>query len=110
MVTVLNVALTFYAAQVPVGVRTMRTDQFRGSRWTQQLIDGHPGRLYDITRLSVSGFKDLIDWMLEATNLDNSDNVLVEEKVLIFLFISTQGASYRLAAECFQHSTDTIHQ
>ena len=48
--------------------------------------------------------------MLEATNLDKSDNVLVEEKVLIFLFIFTQDTSYQLATEYFQHSTDTIHQ
>ena len=98
------------------GVRSMYTDPDRGSNFTNQLLDPETNgqRIQNMTRMQLTTFVALIKWLKANTNLDDSDNscqvsiILIEQKVLIFLYITTQGTAYRNAAEKFHHSLDTI--
>ena len=45
---------------------------------------------------------------LSSLNNCNQSSISIEQKILIFLYITTQGTAYRNAAEKFHHSLDTI--
>ena len=96
---------------IPGGIRTMYTEVNRGAMLTEEFIStGHSTRIYNITRMKREAFLDMLDWLLLNTNLRSSRGVSAAEKVLIFLFISSHGIKFRVAAETFQHSTRTIHR
>ncbi|OJD22753.1 hypothetical protein ACJ73_05896 [Blastomyces percursus] len=98
---------------VPSGIRSMYTGPFRGMNLTIDLLDmdAHEQRLKNMTRMKPGTFLDLIDWLRNYTNIKESKDLLaihIEQKLLIFLYITTQGVAYRNTAEMFHHSTDTI--
>lgn len=91
----------------------MYSDPFRGFQFTTQLLDptSHPLRIKNMTRMSASTFIALVDWLRSNTDIRESEAIhaiKIEQKVLIFLYITTQGVSYRNTAEMFHHSLDTI--
>lgn len=97
------------------GTRTMYTDTERGAKFTSQLLDpeGSGQRIKNMTRMELTTFKELVLWMKTHTELKDSaperwNTITAEQKVLIFLYITSQGVSYRNAAEMFNHSLDTI--
>jgi hypothetical protein len=53
---------------------------------------------------------ELLNWLLRNTDLQGSRDVLVAEKLLIFLFICSHAIKFRVVAETFQHSARTIHR
>jgi len=67
-------------------------------------------RIQDITRFPKEAFICLLDWLKGHTELEDSNLLSAEEKLLIFLFIVAHGAKFRAVAELFQHSMDTIHK
>ncbi|KAG5299302.1 hypothetical protein I7I50_07364 [Histoplasma capsulatum G186AR] len=98
---------------VSPGIRSMYSDPFRGFQFTTQLLDptSHPLRIKNMTRMSASTFIALVDWLRSNTDIRESEAIhaiKIEQKVLIFLYITTQGVSYRNTAEMFHHSLDTI--
>ncbi|KAN0068257.1 hypothetical protein V8E54_009217, partial [Elaphomyces granulatus] len=92
------------------GVRSQRTDIHRGSTWTVQLLEGHEQRIKDMTRFPQDAFLDLLNWLKGHTNLDDSNLVSAEEKLFMFLYIVAHGTKFRVIAELFQHSMDTVHK
>jgi hypothetical protein len=108
-------AVTAAANSSSPGVRTMYTDAERGARFTSQLLDSDIScqRIKNMTRMELTTFKALVNWMKSNTELKDSNparwnSISAEQKMLIFLYITTQGVSHRNAAEMFNHSTDTI--
>jgi hypothetical protein len=94
----------------PRGVRTQHTDIWRGTQWTTQLLHGHEERLGNVTRMRPEVFRKLLDWMQEYGDLKDSKLLSAVEKLLIFLFIFSSNASYRMACELTQHASSTIHE
>lgn len=86
------------------------TDGMRGARLVRELLDGHPLRLYEFTRLDRHCFEKLHTWLLDNTDLKGSQYMSSKEKLLIFLYIAAHGVSFRNACEVFQHSKETIHR
>lgn len=93
----------------PPGIRTMYTDAFRGAELTDELLSGHPGRIFDMTRLRREVFLELLNWLCQNTELKDSRHVSAAEKLVTFLFICAHAIKFRIAAETFQHSIRTIH-
>jgi DDE superfamily endonuclease len=95
----------------PSGLRTMSTDALHGIQLTESLLlNEHPQRIQDLTRLKRETFIALLQWLTEKTNLKTSRNVSAAEKLLIFLFICSNGVTFRAVSETFQHSTRTVHR
>src|ERR1700727_3018793 len=63
---------------MPSGQRTMYTEALRGRRLTRSLLNGHPTRIKNFTRVKQETFKAL---------LQDSRDVSAAEKLLMFLFI-----------------------
>ena len=83
----------------PRGVRTQYTDIWRGTQWTTQLLHGHEERLRNVTRMRPEVFKKLLNWIQEYGDLKDLKILSAVEKLLIFLFIFSSNASYRMAYE-----------
>jgi hypothetical protein len=94
---------------VPTGKRTAGREYGRGSAWVRSMLEGHPERIYDVTRLRKEQFLDLLDW-LRYRGLRKSKRCTAGEKLAIFLSIVGQGTSFRLARELFNHSLQTINR
>jgi DDE superfamily endonuclease len=94
---------------IPTGLRTMYTDGIRGAVLTQQLLNGHPERIRNMTRLKKEVFLELLNWLCQKGNLKDSRQVSSAEKLILFLYICAHGIKFRIAAETMQHSTRTIH-
>ena len=77
-------------------------------RLVDELLCGHPLRLYEFCRFRHDCFLKLNQWLLDNTEFRGSRYVSSKEKLVIFLYICGHGASFRNACEIFQHSKDTI--
>jgi hypothetical protein len=55
-------------------------------------------------------FLNLLNWLKGHTDLDDSNLVSAEEKLFMFLYIVAHGTKFRVIAELFQHSMDTVHK
>ena len=94
--------------------------QDKKRRWKNALPGGdyvngllnsdHPDRIQAVLRMQLDTFCALRDWLLGNTHLKTSRNITVEEKLMIFLHITTRPASNRDTQERFSRSGDTISQ
>ena len=80
----------------------------RGRDYVQELLNcGNQRRCFEVFRMSLSTFQALVNWLNLNTELKSSRTqagALIEEKVMIFLYIISRGASNRDTAERFSHS------
>jgi hypothetical protein len=89
--------------------------QWTGQEITSSLLNcGSPTRIHNALRMQLDTFYLLRDWLLLNTNLQNSiygsRSVSIEEKIMIFIFIASTGASNRATQERFNRSPSTISQ
>src|SRR3979490_1326152 len=81
----------------------------RGRDYVQELLNcGNQRRCFEVLRMSLSTFQALVNWLNLNTALKSSRTqagALIEEKVMIFLYIISRGASNRDTAERFSHSS-----
>ena len=79
--------------------------------WTgQEYIDNllncdNPTRIRNQLRIELETFYLLRNWLVDNTKHNISRYVSVEEKLVIFIFITSSGASNRKAQEQFNHSS-----
>jgi hypothetical protein len=98
----------------------MRTGQ-PGQEYMMELLDSaHPERVYQELRMRSTTFYSLKDWLLANTDLKGrhfeqnrrirglGKQVSIEEKLAIFIYITSRGASNRDAGERFSRSGHTI--
>lgn len=81
---------------------------FGGGRVQKILKQDHEGRVHNNFRMLKPTFLKLRDFLLEHTTLRGSRGVGIEEKLGIFLYMVSRGASQRDAAENFERSKSTI--
>jgi hypothetical protein len=86
-----------------------------------ELLDSaHPERVYQVLRMRLTTFYSLKDRLLANTDIKGDDieqnrrirglgqQVSIEEKLAIFIYITSRGASNRDTSERFSRSGHTI--
>ena len=86
------------------------TSILSGAEYVQELLNGHPDRIYDSFRMDKHVFQRLCCTLKSLQLLEDDRHVGVQEVVAIFLYIVAHSERMRLAAERFQRSKDTIHR
>jgi hypothetical protein len=81
----------------------------QGQQYVEELLNSnHPGRVRAVLRMSKETFYSLRDWLLVHTYLKSSKHISIEQKLLIFLHITSRPASNRDTMERFSHSNSTV--
>lgn len=83
------------------------TSKLTGQQWVQELMLGHPDRIYTELGMRLHVFTAFV-WELRMCGLSDSRYITLEEKAAIFLYSSVTGLSIRHVGERFQHSNETI--
>ena len=82
-----------------------------GNEYVDELLNSnYPNCIQAVLCMQLDTFYALQDWLLINTRLKTSRNVTVEEKLVIFLHITTRPASNRDTQERFSRSSNTISQ
>lgn len=87
--------------------RALWTDSSAGARKVYDFFlrdDLHPARSQNFTRMSRGALLQLAAELSKTSLKGCRQRISLQEKLLIFLFIATSGASIRMASELFQHS------
>jgi hypothetical protein len=92
-----------------------------GQDYIEELLDSaHPERISHVLRMQLDTFYALQDWLVINTTLKGNSivhnrrirgqgrQVSIEEKLVIFIYIISKGASNRDASERFSRSSHTI--
>jgi hypothetical protein len=80
-----------------------------GNKYVEELLQSsHPARIKHVLRMELHTFYTLRDWLLANTHLKPSRTMTVEEKLVVFLHLTTRPASNRDTQERFSHSGETI--
>jgi len=83
-------------------------------RWTCQevvkdlLNCGNPTRIHNQLRMQLETFFQLRDWLVTNTKLRSSRGTSVEVKLVIFIYITSNGASNRAAQERFNRGARSV--
>jgi hypothetical protein len=80
-----------------------------GQEFVDNILDsGSDSRIRSQLRMRLDTFFDLRDWLLDNTRLKSSRYVSIEEKLFIFIHITSSKVSNRDTQERFHRSADTI--
>jgi hypothetical protein len=98
-------------AQASQSIECIRPFSSNNLYVNELLTTAHPQRCWDVLRMTIETFYALRDWLLANTLLKSSRKeagVSIEEKIVIFLYITTHGTSVREACERLSYSPSTI--
>ena len=84
------------------------TSYVTGEKWMNELLDGHEKRCFNMFRMDQITFHRLSADLQSKYGLRPSDRMSILEKVGLFIYVLSKGASNRDAQEHFQHSGETI--
>ena len=73
-----------------------------------ELLNEHPDRLFNKIRMHKPCFEMLIQVLKQQTRLQNTKYLMLEEHVMIFIYVISQQATNWMAMEDWQHSESTI--
>ena len=65
-------------------------------------------RIHNQLQIQLAIFFQLCDWLVVNTDLKSSIYISIKEKLLIFIFITSIGASNQATQERFNHGTQII--
>lgn len=107
VICVLAVVITYEERKVK---QPLRTSILTGDTFVKELLY-HPNEtgFREMFRLKVSTFRRLC-FDLANIGLSATRDVSIAEQVAMFLFITAQNSSNRMAQGRFQHSGETIHR
>jgi hypothetical protein len=83
------------------------TSQLSGADWVDELIAGHPDRIWTELGVRLHVFLILVH-ELRLLGLKDGREVGVNEQVAIFLYMCVTGLSVRHVGERFQRANETI--
>ncbi|KAJ8519770.1 hypothetical protein ONZ45_g3304 [Pleurotus djamor] len=86
------------------------TSALSGHAWVQELIHGHPDRIWNELGMRLHVFVALVAELRVTCGLEDSRAVSLEEQLAIFLYTCVTGLSSRHVGERFQHSHTTINK
>lgn len=85
------------------------TSALSGAAWVNELIHGHPDRIYNELGMRCHVFLAFVANLKLYGGLEVSKRgITVEEQAAIFLYTCVTGLSIRHVGERFQHSNETI--
>ena len=84
------------------------TSYMTGEKWMNELLYGHQKRCFNMLRMNPCTFHQLCTDLENIYGLQSSDRISILEKVGLFVYVLSKGASNRDAQERFQHSGETI--
>ena len=84
------------------------TSFLTGEKWMQELLNGNEKRCFNMFRMSPSTFRQLCMDLETKYGLRASSRMSILEKVGIFVYTLSKGASNRDVQERFQHSGETV--
>ena len=80
-----------------------------GLQYVIDLLDcGNDVRIKRQLRIKLVTFTSLCDWLVRYGGLQGSRYMAVEEKLIVFIYITSQGVSNRLAQERFDQGSGSI--
>jgi hypothetical protein len=80
-----------------------------GQEVTDNLLNcNNPTRIHSQLRMQLETFLQLRDWLVVNTELKSTRNTSIEVKLMIFIFITSNGVSNRTAQERFNCSARTV--
>ena len=77
-------------------------------KWMHELLNGHEKRCFNMFRMTQSIFRQLCMDLESKNGLLLSSRISTLEKVGLFVYILSKGASNWDAQEQFQHSGETV--
>lgn len=86
------------------------TSILSGHEYVQELLNGHPDRIYNVFRMDKHVFLRLCFTLESLKLLQHDRHVGIQEAVAIFLYIVAHSERMRMAPDRFQRSKDTIHR
>ncbi|CAH9097124.1 unnamed protein product, partial [Cuscuta europaea] len=84
------------------------TSYLTGEMWINELLSGHDKRCFNAFRMHQETFRHLCFDLENKYGLRPSYRMSVLEKVGLFVFVLSKGASNRDTQERFQHSGETV--
>jgi hypothetical protein len=82
---------------------------YTGQGYTDDLLNCNNNiRIHNQLCMKLETFNILRDWFIQNTKLDSSQHVSIEEKLLIFIYISSSGRSNHATQERFNRSAQVI--
>ena len=88
--------------------RPLRTSDMSERQYLQELLNGHPDRLFYTIRMDINTFRSLCRRLVEMEVIEHDRVISVEEAVVMFLWIVTHNQRVRTVAERYQHSGETV--
>ncbi|XP_010687386.4 uncharacterized protein LOC104901495 [Beta vulgaris subsp. vulgaris] len=79
-----------------------------GEKWMHEILNGHEKCCFNMFRMTPCTFQQLCMDLENNHGLSPSGRMSTLEKVGIFVYILSKGASNRDAQERFQHSGETV--
>ncbi|KAK7857940.1 hypothetical protein CFP56_015196 [Quercus suber] len=106
----LEIATTYYVQKYYMK-RPMCTSILSGRSYVIEVLEGNPQVCYNIFRMDKTIFRHLCNELKRLHLLEEDTGIVsVEEAVATVLFIVEHNADYRLTANRFQHSLETIQR
>ena len=95
--------------QEPQRQRIPSNRQWSGQEVADNLLNcGSATRIHSQLQMQLNTFFQLRDWLVINTDLKSSLYISIKEKLLIFIFITSIGASNRATQERFNHGLRAI--
>ncbi|CAL5362231.1 unnamed protein product [Camellia sinensis] len=102
---------SFIASDDDAWTQPQRTCLYTGEMYTQHLLNGHPRTIREVLRMDAPTFRSLCDELKRREFVKVDKNRLsIEQSLAILLYVCGHSERHRLAADRFQHSTETIHR
>ncbi|KAH9714534.1 DDE Tnp4 domain-containing protein [Citrus sinensis] len=102
------IAIKIYEKQQRAIRRQCYTGRLSGIEFVQELLNGHPDRMYNMFRMDKEVFIRLCYTLEHLQLLENDRHVCIKEAVAMCLYILSHGAVVRVVAERFQRSPETV--
>lgn len=106
-VQAVGVATALYSAPL-YWKQDYHTSKLSGAEWVQELIEGHPDRIWTELGVRLHVFLALVHELRTFHGFRDEKVVSANEQVAIFLYMCVTGLSVRHVGERFQHANETI--
>ena len=89
----------------------MRTSKLLGDAFMKEVLNGHPGVCYEMFNINIDVLRHLCNELKMFRILkEDNDIVLVEESVVMFLYIIGHNTCMGVVSDRFQHSIETVQR
>jgi hypothetical protein len=98
IINVIGIANMLYASPL-YWKQEYHTSKLTGAEWVEELIYGHPDRIWTELGMNVHVFLILVEELRSLCHLEDGRHVTLQEQVAIFLYMSVTGLSVRHIGE-----------